>query len=268
MRTIANNSYRFTSLALLAGALLLSGCTPVYVAAPQPRQIPQAMPMPRPPVQQQPRYVDVPPALDPAQEQQQVVPRRLPVPVQRPQATVRQPRKPSQPVRKPSQPSVSYIPDKPKTSSVQKSEPAPSANAEPTTKPFWDQGKVEVEILDMKKPSSPAQADQNNGNTQSGSTDNSSAPSVSISGSSSSPAVVVLMKQANNELVAGKSDRAAATLERALRIAPDDANLWLRLAEVNAQQGNKSQAASMARKAMTLAPGDSNIIQRSQRLLD
>ncbi|MGB1255040.1 MAG: tetratricopeptide repeat protein [Thiolinea sp.] len=84
----------------------------------------------------------------------------------------------------------------------------------------------------------------------------------------SSPAVTVLIKQANNALTAGKADRAAATLERALRIAPEDPRLWLRLAEVNAQQGNKAQAASMARKAMNLSPDDAGLQARGQRLIN
>ena len=85
---------------------------------------------------------------------------------------------------------------------------------------------------------------------------------------SQSPAVTVLIKQANNELVAGKSSRAVATLERALRIAPDDAMLWLRLAEANEQQGNKEQARSMAKKAVSLSPDSDSVKQRAQRLIN
>ncbi len=84
----------------------------------------------------------------------------------------------------------------------------------------------------------------------------------------SNPAVVILTKQANNQLVAGKKAQAASTLERALRIAPDNPMLWLRLAEVNEQQGNKVQAASMAKKAMRLAPNDAGIKQRGSRLIN
>ncbi|MEZ5477884.1 MAG: tetratricopeptide repeat protein [Thiolinea sp.] len=84
---------------------------------------------------------------------------------------------------------------------------------------------------------------------------------------SSSPAVTVLIKQANNDLTAGKTERAASTLERALRIAPDDPVLWLRLAEINEMQGNNAQAAAKARKAINLAPDDSNLKQRALRLL-
>lgn len=83
-----------------------------------------------------------------------------------------------------------------------------------------------------------------------------------------SPAVVILIKQANNQLVVGKKDQAASTLERALRIAPENPMLWLRLAEVNEQQGNKTQAASMAKKAIGLAPDDANIRQRGSRLVN
>ncbi|MEZ5447503.1 MAG: tetratricopeptide repeat protein [Thiolinea sp.] len=56
-------------------------------------------------------------------------------------------------------------------------------------------------------------------------------------------------------------------MERALRIAPDDPVLWLRLAEINEMQGNNAQAAAKARKAINLAPDDSNLKQRALRLL-
>ncbi len=85
---------------------------------------------------------------------------------------------------------------------------------------------------------------------------------------SGSPAVAVLTKQASQQLTTGKPGRAAATLERALRIEPENPLLWLRLAEVNARQGKKSQAASMARRAIGLAPGDSGLQARGQRLLN
>ncbi len=93
------------------------------------------------------------------------------------------------------------------------------------------------------------------------------APLPSVSSSySESPAVAVLLKQANNQISVGKHDQAATTLERALRIAPENAMLWLRLAELKEQQGDRAQAASMARKAVQLAPGDDAIRLRASRL--
>jgi tetratricopeptide (TPR) repeat protein len=182
--------------------------------------------------------------------------------------------------KKSSGPAVSYIPEKPAASSSQT-----TTQAKPQGVPFWDQGKVQVEVLDMPAEKTPTPStntmvppQSGTGSTQqSMSTSSSMSSSASSSttssssgssSSSSSPVVAVLLKQANNELSVGKADRAATTLERALRIAPDDANLWLRLAEVNEQLGNKTQASSMARKALDLAPDDAAIRLRAQRLVN
>lgn len=65
----------------------------------------------------------------------------------------------------------------------------------------------------------------------------------------SSPAARALLKQANAEATDGKLADAAATIERALRIEPDNPDLWLKLSDLNKRQGNAQQAASMASKA-------------------
>jgi len=65
----------------------------------------------------------------------------------------------------------------------------------------------------------------------------------------SSPAARALLKQANAEATAGKLADASATIERALRIEPENPDLWLKLSNLNKRQGNAQQAASMASKA-------------------
>lgn len=65
----------------------------------------------------------------------------------------------------------------------------------------------------------------------------------------SSSAVQALMKQADTETANGKLDDAVATIERALRMESDNPNLWLKLAKLNEQQGNREQAVSMLGKA-------------------
>lgn len=65
----------------------------------------------------------------------------------------------------------------------------------------------------------------------------------------SSPAVQALLRQAEAEVTAGSATKAAETIERALRIEPDNPALWLKLSKLNEQQGNRQQAASMAEKA-------------------
>lgn len=248
----------------------LSACAPAYVpepvySAPMPQAMPlEPRPLPAPPaiqVQappvQQPRRFDPPPTVTPIEARPKIV--AEPLPESRP--------------KKSSVPSVTYIPEK----SVS---PSRQIQASPVNKPaelpFWDQSKVQVEVLDLptEKTTPPNTSSSNTlvpsqtgtSTTQLSANQTESATSTAQAASSSSPVVAVLLKQANNELSVGKPDRAATTLERALRIAPNDANLWIRLAEVNEQMGNKSQAASMARKALDLAPDDTAVRLRAQRL--
>ncbi|WP_238375825.1 tetratricopeptide repeat protein [Ectothiorhodospira magna] len=70
------------------------------------------------------------------------------------------------------------------------------------------------------------------------------------------PAVVALAGDAERHLMADQPERAAAALERALRIAPDDALLWHRLAQVRLNQGQAEEAESLAAKSNDLARGD------------
>ncbi len=44
-------------------------------------------------------------------------------------------------------------------------------------------------------------------------------------------------------------DKAADTLERALRMEADNPDLWMKLAKINEQQGKHDQAMSMVNKA-------------------
>lgn len=258
---------RYAPLAGLVAGLV--GCTPalppepIYAAPPQampltplPQQIPQPLPEPMPmPVQQPPRQqtYNPPPTVTPIEARTKIVAEPLP--------------EPNAP-KKPTSPSVTYIPEQ---------QPAPNTQTQtspqkPAGVPFWDQGKVQVEVLDLPAEKQPAPTVNTTVPPQTGlgsmqsTTSSGASPNSSSQTTTSSPAVAVLLKQANNELSVGKADRAATTLERALRIAPNDANLWLRLAEVNEQLGNKSQASSMARKALDLAPDDAAIRLRAQRL--
>jgi cytochrome c-type biogenesis protein CcmH/NrfG len=70
-------------------------------------------------------------------------------------------------------------------------------------------------------------------------------------------AVAVLMRRADDQRNGGDLDGAAASLERALRIAPEDAVLWHRLAELRMGQGNYASANQLAAKSNALAsPAD------------
>ena len=69
-------------------------------------------------------------------------------------------------------------------------------------------------------------------------------------------AVQSLLKRAEAQQAAGELVAAANTLERALRIEPQNALLWNRLAHVRFDQGRYQQAASLASKSKALAGGD------------
>ncbi len=63
-------------------------------------------------------------------------------------------------------------------------------------------------------------------------------------------------------------ERAAALLERALRIEPRNAQLWHRLAKVRLQQGRYAMAESLAQKSNTLAKDDEALKQRNAELIE
>jgi predicted Zn-dependent protease len=89
-----------------------------------------------------------------------------------------------------------------------------------------------------------------------------SAPGCSGARGGSSPsgmeptAVDALVLVAETAEAEGRIADAAASLERALRLAPDDADLWVRLARVRLMEGRPVQAESSALKATTLAGED------------
>jgi tetratricopeptide (TPR) repeat protein len=65
----------------------------------------------------------------------------------------------------------------------------------------------------------------------------------------------------------GDLDVATAYIERALRIAPNDAVLWIELGEIKLAEGDAAQAEAMGRKALTLTRGDRALEQAARRLL-
>lgn len=67
------------------------------------------------------------------------------------------------------------------------------------------------------------------------------------------PAASALAEQAEGQRQAGDYVGAAATLERALRIQPQEAYLWNRLARVRMEQGRYAQAGNFAQRSNALA---------------
>ena len=70
------------------------------------------------------------------------------------------------------------------------------------------------------------------------------------------PAVAALRGEADRQLASGNLQLAANALERGIRIAPRDARLRQRLAEVRLRQGNLVQAKSLARMAVVYGRDD------------
>lgn len=80
-------------------------------------------------------------------------------------------------------------------------------------------------------------------------------------------AASALLEESRTASMAGDHAMAAVTLERAVTIDPNNALLWIELAEVRWRQGDRAQADSLARKALTLAGNDRAVIDRAERLI-
>lgn len=80
-------------------------------------------------------------------------------------------------------------------------------------------------------------------------------------------AVVALLDQAETYHRSGDSGNEAATIERALRIEPNNAGLWSRLAAVRLEQGRPQQAEQLALKSNALAGSDRGLKARNWRLV-
>jgi Flp pilus assembly protein TadD len=85
--------------------------------------------------------------------------------------------------------------------------------------------------------------------------------------SDASGASGALLEQSRAQRAAGSVPAARASLERALRLDPNNPVLWLELGELELQTGNTAQATTLARKAMTLAGRDTRLTARAERLL-
>ncbi len=76
----------------------------------------------------------------------------------------------------------------------------------------------------------------------------------------------LLLEQGRAERDAGDYAVATSTIERALRIDPNNPELWLELAEIKYAQNDREQGALMAQKALALAGGDRSVETRARRL--
>jgi len=80
-------------------------------------------------------------------------------------------------------------------------------------------------------------------------------------------AASALVAQAHHQAASGDTVQAAATLERALRIEPDNPLVWIELGRVRLAGNNPAQADAMGRKALALASGDVTAQSAAWRLI-
>ncbi len=81
------------------------------------------------------------------------------------------------------------------------------------------------------------------------------------------PAVVALLDSAAQHVGAKELDKAAAALERALRIESRNAGIWHDLGQIRLHQGDYAQAESLASKSNSLAANDNGLRARNWRLI-
>lgn len=93
------------------------------------------------------------------------------------------------------------------------------------------------------------------------------APASGGAGAAANPAVVSLLNTASAQSRAGDHARAAATLERAIAIEPNNAWLWHRLAGTRLAEGRLEQAASLAAKSNSLATADRSLQADNWKLI-
>ncbi len=81
------------------------------------------------------------------------------------------------------------------------------------------------------------------------------------------PAVLTLVDGARADVAAGHYDKAAAAIERAIRIEPKNARLWHELARVRLAEGDPVQAESLSARALSWASGDPALRSEIWRLI-
>lgn len=76
-----------------------------------------------------------------------------------------------------------------------------------------------------------------------------------------------LVEQAHAQAAAGNLPVAASSIERALRIEPNNPLLWIELGQVRQAESNFEQAENLGRKALSLATGDPKTQSSAWRLI-
>ena len=82
-----------------------------------------------------------------------------------------------------------------------------------------------------------------------------------------SPASKALVAQAQTQRKKGDLPGAAGSLDRALRIEPNNPLLWIEMGRLRMDQRNYAQAESMGRKALSMAVGDNRTQSAAWQLI-
>jgi uncharacterized protein HemY len=82
-----------------------------------------------------------------------------------------------------------------------------------------------------------------------------------------SPASKALVSQAQTQRKRGDLPGAAVSLDRALRIEPNNPLLWIELGRLRMDQGNFPQAEGMGRKALAMSVGDDGTQAQAWQLI-
>ena len=80
-------------------------------------------------------------------------------------------------------------------------------------------------------------------------------------------AVAALVESAREAEKARRYGRAAAALERALKVEPRNPWLWHRLAAIRHREGRHPEAEALSRRSMSLSPGDVKLESRNWRVI-
>ena len=80
-------------------------------------------------------------------------------------------------------------------------------------------------------------------------------------------AATALVAQAHRQAGGGDQQAAISTIERALRIEPENPLLWLELGDIHEAAGRFDQAAGLGHKALQLATGDPHAQSASWHLI-
>ncbi len=79
--------------------------------------------------------------------------------------------------------------------------------------------------------------------------------------------VLALVQQSQQQNQEGNTSRSISLLERALRIAPKDAGLWLELARRYLEKNRPEQAVQFARKAVSLGQDDPDLLNAADKII-